>query len=85
MYRVIFKDSAVKEIKRLRSVFSDSVSAAIDNLSINPRPPGSKKLKGSSEYLWRIRIGDYRVIYLIDDKIKIINVRRVAHRRDIYR
>ena len=45
---------------------------------------GCLKLEGSDENLWRIRIGDYRVIYTIDDGIKIINIRRVRHRKDVY-
>lgn len=54
-------------------------------LANNPRPIGSKKLKGASENLWRIRIGDYRVVYLIEDSIKIIEIRKIGHRKDIYR
>ena len=57
---------------------------AIDNLSIEPRPSGCKKLKGSLERLWRIRIGDYRVIYSIEDKIEVLDIRRVRHRKDVY-
>jgi mRNA interferase RelE/StbE len=56
---------------------------AILNLSDNPRPQGSKKLKGGFEN-WRIRIGDYRIIYAIDDEILIVDIRKVGHRKDIY-
>lgn len=62
-----------------------SIAGAIDGLSSNPRPDGSKKLKGSDENMWRIRIGDYRVIYIIEDEIKVINVRKVGNRKDIYK
>jgi len=57
---------------------------SIDNLSENPRPEGSKKLRGSDEDLWRIRIGNYRVIYSIKDSIRIVNIRKLGHRKDIY-
>lgn len=61
-----------------------AVTQAIFGLAITPCPAGCKKLKGSTNALWRIRIGDYRVIYIIDDEIKIIDVQKVGHRRDIY-
>jgi mRNA interferase RelE/StbE len=51
---------------------------------INPRPPGSKKLAGSKNE-WRIRVGDYRVLYDIADKVRIVRVYRVRHRRDVYK
>ncbi len=56
----------------------------IDKLASDPRPAGSKKLKDSEEDLWRIRVGDYRIIYLIDDQIRIVNIRKVGHRKDVY-
>jgi mRNA interferase RelE/StbE len=56
---------------------------ALEELAGDPRPPGIKKLKGREG--WRLRIGDYRVIYEIDDTQKIIIVLHVGHRRDIYR
>ena len=52
---------------------------------MTPRPAGSKKLQGASENLWRIRTGDYRIIYAIEDTIKIIEIRKIGHRKDIYR
>ena len=55
----------------------------IERLSTIPRPPGCKKLKGGDKE-WRIRIGDYRVVYEIDDKSKTVDVTRIRHRRDIY-
>ena len=59
-------------------------SLAIDSLADDPRPHGCKKLKGEKEYLWRIRVGEYRVIYMIDDEIKVIDVRKVGDRKNIY-
>lgn len=59
------------------------VGVAIDELAIEPRPEGSKKLKSSDENLWRIRIGDYRVLYIIEDTIKVVEIRKIGHRKDI--
>jgi len=53
-------------------------------LAENPRPAGCKKLKGTHEDLWRIRIGNYRVIYTINDTIQIIDIQKIGHRKDIY-
>jgi mRNA interferase RelE/StbE len=52
-------------------------------LADNPRPAGCKKLKGYRDQ-WRIRIGDWRAVYLIDDTAKLVIVTRVAHRREVY-
>ncbi|MBL7718682.1 MAG: type II toxin-antitoxin system RelE/ParE family toxin [Flavipsychrobacter sp.] len=60
------------------------IASEIDSLSDNPRPDGCKKLKGGQTDLWRIRVGNYRVVYRIDDTIYIVNVQRVGHRKDIY-
>ena len=84
MYRIVIKKSAARELESLPSRILSSVTKAILNLSFQPRPAGCKKLKGQSGYLWRIRIGDYRVIYSIDDVVKIIDVQKVGHRKDIY-
>jgi mRNA interferase RelE/StbE len=84
MYSLRIKKSAEKELEKLPIQFVKRVAAAIDGLTKNPRPIGSKKLEGQKEPLWRIRIGDYRVIYLIEDEIKIIEIRRVGNRKDIY-
>lgn len=84
MYLITFKRSAEKEIRRLPNQIIKKLSIAIDGLSSNPRPPGCKKLEGQKESLWRIRIREYRVIYSIEDTIKIIEIRRVGHRKDVY-
>ena len=67
---------------RLRS--HDRVIAAIKILATNPRPPGCRKLAGS-KLDWRIRVGDYRVVYEIADQIRVVRVHRVRHRREVYR
>jgi mRNA interferase RelE/StbE len=85
MFQILFKKSAEKELVRLPKSDIKRISQAIDELAINPRPSGSKKLEGQRESLWRIRIGNYRVIYFIEDTIRIVEIRRIGHRKDIYR
>jgi mRNA interferase RelE/StbE len=82
-YKVLVSKSAAKELAKLQSSINNRIIKAVMNLSEDPRPTGSKKLKGGSEN-WRIRIGNYRVIYSIDDEILIVDVRKVGHRKDIY-
>ncbi|MDH5475728.1 MAG: type II toxin-antitoxin system RelE/ParE family toxin [Cyclobacteriaceae bacterium] len=84
MYFIKFKKKAYKDLLKLPSTVIKKIVTSIDGLAINPRPDGSKKLKGSDENLWRIRIGNYRVIYLVEDTIKVIEVRKLGHRKDIY-
>lgn len=85
MYKITFKKSAEKEIQKLPSSVILKIVPVIEGLSKNPRPSGSKKLQGNKENIWRIRIGDYRVVYLIAEEVKIVEVRRVGHRKDIYK
>jgi mRNA interferase RelE/StbE len=83
-YRVLFKNSADRALKKLPVVVQRRIVAEVDLLAQNPRPPGVVKMSGT-ENLWRIRIGDYRVVYEIHDNRLIVLVLRVAHRKDIYR
>lgn len=85
MYKVTFKQSAFKDLQRLPATAVKKVTVAIDGLAYDPRPVGVKKLKDSSENLYRIRVGDYRVIYVVDEVVRIVNIRRIGHRKDIYR
>ena len=84
-YQIVVKKSAAKEIEALPTKILPQVTEAIYDLGNVPRPQGCKKLKGSKANIWRIRIGDYRVVYLIDDKIEIIDIQKVGHRKDIYK
>jgi mRNA interferase RelE/StbE len=84
MYRVLLERAAEKDLSRLSVATHDRVIAAIRALAANPRPPGSRKLTGSKSD-WRIRVGDYRVIYEIADEIRIVRVNRVRHRGEVYR
>lgn len=84
VYRIFLASSAERDLSRLAPAVHDRVIAAIQRLSRNPRPPGCRKLAGTAND-WRIRVGDYRVIYEIADAIRIIRVSRVRHRREVYR
>ena len=73
---------ANRQLSKLDQTVRKRVGAAISALTVNPRPPGCKKLVGVDA--WRIRVGDWRVIYQIHDKQLIVIVVRVGHRRDVY-
>lgn len=85
MYSIRLKKSAAKELQRLPGFAIHKISRALDGLEKDPRPAGAKKLEGISGSLWRIRVGDYRIIYQIDDGIKVIEVKRIGNRKDVYR
>jgi mRNA interferase RelE/StbE len=82
-YRVSITRKAQKELANLQIEDYESVKNNIKDLTNLPRPQGCKKLTGRDG--WRIRVGDYRVIYEIDDKEKIVTVLHIGHRREIYR
>ena len=82
-FAVRFKASALRELEALDDRYLHQIIPRIDALGGNPRPAGCKKLKGVSD-LWRIRIGDYRVVYSVDDGRSEVEILRVRHRRDVY-
>jgi mRNA interferase RelE/StbE len=82
-YRVVLTSSAARELKRLSGQLSERIVPRLENLAFNPRPPGCKKLKGGHNE-WRIRVGDYRVIYTIDDSALLLEVTRIRHRSEVY-
>ncbi len=84
MYEVFLETRAERDLKRLAAADFRRIAAAIRGLEPNPRPPGCRKIVGS-ESDWRIRVGEYRVIYEIDDAATAVRVMRVRHRRDAYR
>lgn len=84
MYRVLLERGAEKDLSRLSSRIHQDVITAIQALANNPRPSGCRKMAGSKND-WRIRVGDYRVIYEIGDAIRVVRVNRVRHRREVYR
>jgi mRNA interferase RelE/StbE len=82
-YSLEIKQSAQKELDALDDPPFARIDRKILALSDNPRPSGCKKLRGYKD-LWRIRVGDWRVVYIINDDTKIVAVTRIAHRRDVY-
>ena len=84
MYRVLIERSAEKDLAKLPPDVHCRVIDALKALAANPRPPGCRKLTGSRND-WRIRVGDYRVIYEIAGAIRVVLVHRIRHRREVYR
>jgi len=82
-YSVEVKFSARKELDALPSLVLARVVRKLESLADVPRPAGCKKLKGYKDQ-WRIRIGDWRVVYLIDETVKLVSIVRIAHRREVY-
>jgi mRNA interferase RelE/StbE len=83
MYRIELRCQAQRALDKLPEKDFQAVVKDIQNLAQTPRPRGMEKVKTTG--LWRIRQGDYRVIYSIDDKHSLITVVRIGHRREIYR
>lgn len=82
-YKIVIKRSAAKEIESIALKDRKRIIGKIKGLVTNPRPDGSRKLSGQEKY--RIRQGDYRILYRIEDHRLIIVVVKVAHRREVYR
>ena len=82
-YKIEIKKSAAKEIENLPLTVLKRVVAHIQELANEPRPLGCKKLSGDEKY--RIRVGDYRILYEIEDEIVTVYVVKVAHRKEVYR
>lgn len=83
MYEVRLHPEAVRAFRRLRGSARDRIEAAIDGLATDPRPRGAAKLAGRDDF--RIRVGDYRIVYAVDDAERLVLVARIAHRREVYR
>jgi mRNA interferase RelE/StbE len=82
-YRVALTSSAEKELNGLPKKVIARIVPRLEHLASVPRPPGCKKLKGG-DHEWRIRVGDYRIVYVIDDTARLVDVTRIAHRREVY-
>lgn len=83
-YRVEIKLQAIKALKKIPNPDRRRIVRAIDALARTPRPEGCTKLAGTDDY-YRVRIGDYRVVYEIADRVLTVYIIRVAHRKDVYR
>jgi mRNA interferase RelE/StbE len=83
-YKIEWKQSAKKELKKLDKQIVPRILQAVENLADNPYSSGSKKLIGSDS-IYRIRVGDYRIVYNIKSSVLVIEIIKVGHRREIYR
>ncbi|HEV2355512.1 MAG TPA: type II toxin-antitoxin system RelE/ParE family toxin [Puia sp.] len=81
-YTVLILPSAQKQLSKLPNAIAIRIEDKLLELEHDPRPPGCKKLRGRDA--WRIRIGDYRAIYEIDDDRLIVTVITIGHRREVY-
>lgn len=82
-YSLVVKKSAERELRSLPKADLRRVTDRILDLAQDPRPPGHEKLSGQEHY--RIRQGDYRVVYAIDDDHRVITIVKIGHRREVYR
>ena len=82
-YSLEIKSSAQRELDRLDEALFERIDRKIVALAENPRPSGCRKLKAFADQ-WRMRVGDWRVIYTIDDAKAVVNITRVAHRKEVY-
>ncbi len=82
-YKLLIKPSAVKELEAIPKEDRQRIVRRIEGLSLDPKPPGSEKLSGEDKY--RVRQGDYRVIYIVSDERREVIMFKVGHRRDVYR
>ncbi|MEH1864636.1 MAG: type II toxin-antitoxin system RelE/ParE family toxin [Nostoc sp.] len=83
MYQIEFTKGAIKQLNKLPSNIKNRIDSKILNLSTEPRPNGVKKLK-DEENTYRLRVGEYRVIYEIYDDILLISIIKVGHRSKVY-
>ncbi len=84
MYHIEIKSKALKELESIPRKVQKRILNTIDSLRVNPRPHGSIKLHGTTNR-WRIRIGDYRILYTVDDVTEQVFIFRTLHRKDVYR
>lgn len=84
MYAVRFHPSAARELEQLTAEVRRRVARAVDRLAADPRGGEAIKLRGADD-LWRLRVGDYRVVYQVRDAVLLVLVIRVRHRREAYR
>ncbi len=83
-YRIEFAPAAEKQLRKLSKSVQRQLAPKIDSLATNPRPHGVEKLVGA-QTLYRIRSGDYRMIYAIQDSILLVSIVKIGHRKEIYK
>lgn len=84
MYEIYLERAAERDLKRIVALDFQRLISSIRELAVEPRPSGCRKITGSKGD-WRIRVGSYRIIYEIDDRVRAVRVMRVRHRREVYR
>jgi mRNA interferase RelE/StbE len=82
-YEIRLHPQAARAFRRLQNPLRGRIAAAIDALANDPRPAGASRLAGRDDY--RIRVGDYRIVYAVDDNEHVVLIARIAHRREVYR
>jgi mRNA interferase RelE/StbE len=83
-FRIEWKKSTRKDLRKLPVSTAERIVEAVENLAENPFPNGVEKLSGS-EHAYRIRLGDYRIVYEVVTESKLVEIQRVRHRKDVYR
>ena len=81
-YQITIKKSVIKSLEKIQEPYYSNIKTALFNLADNPRPSGCKKLQGRNGY--RIRVGDFRIIYEIFDEVLVVEVIHFGHRKDVY-
>ena len=83
-YRIEFAPAAVRQLEGLHVQLQRRVSTRIDALTADPRPPGCRKLKGAND-IYRVRVGNDRVLYQVKDELPLVLVVKIGHRREAYK
>ena len=83
-FRIEWKKSTRKDLRKLPADTVERIVEVVENLAENPFPHGVEKLSGS-EHAYRVRLGDYRIVYEVVTESKLIEIQRVRHRKDVYR
>lgn len=83
-YKVKFEKKYLKDIENIPKKARDKIVQSVHALASDPRPSGCKKIKGTKEPLYRIRCGDYRVIYAVRDEVLLVLVIEAGHRKNVY-
>lgn len=83
-YEVVLRPAAQRDLRKISEPSYGRIIAELNSLKEQPRPPGVRKLVGQDNE-WRVRVGDYRILYEIDDFNRIVRIFRIAHRREVYR
>jgi len=84
-YRVLIDPRAARQLESVPKATVERLDKAILSLASSPRPPGTKRLRGKLHEGWRVRVGQYRILYKIDDDTREVSIFDIGHRREVYR